>query len=445
MGKTCSGNGDCDSDFATETYECDCVAGYEGRDCQTNINECAPIPCKNSATCTDGLNSYTCRCNGRWKGTTCEDPWTCKCPHGTLGNCLQGADGSEDCSACGEGYYLKDQKCIEKGLCPQNEHDTALTGETNCQPNVCLCDNGDAQNPCEIHQDRYCVACDRGYHTKIADDKICAPNVCACAYGTARTGRACTEHNSNLCHSCDSTYHLDSLLACSANVCSCQNGITVSECLSHNQETCAKCDSGFKLEFSKCNPIENKRGDITYAITIRNPSLTNAEIESERERVTGFRHKVVSRVTKTVSLTKVKKTKVKKNDFTLSETTNGSEETVTLEAFDDKTKIQSVYFVIIDLLNQGLDSDIFTIKMFDEPGQAILNGATLIILACLSLFLFLLEQLIKVFACLGFVVLCVFFYKMCKKHSKITTNQYSALTTKDNLEDGLLQDMNLKF
>jgi hypothetical protein len=342
-----------------------------------------------------------------------------------LGNCLQGADGSEDCSACGEGYYLKDQKCIEKGVCPDYEHDTAQTGETNCEPNKCACDHGDPQNPCEIHQDPYCVACDRGFHLEIGEDKkICAQNECSCRNGTARTDKACTEHNSNLCHSCNPTYHLDSLLACSANVCSCQNGTIDSECLSHNQETCGKCDSGFKLEFSKCNPIENKRGDITYAITIRNSSLTNADIESTRERVTGFRHKVISRVTKPVKLTSVRN-----NDTTQSETMDASEETVALEAFDDPTKIQGVYFVVMGLLNQESHSDIITIKMLDESEEP--NTTIYAILACL----------------LFVIVVCACFYKMHKKQSKITTNKYSVLTTKDNLEEGqdLLQGIKLKF
>ena len=36
------------------------------------INECANSPCRNGATCTDAVNSYTCRCVAGYTGTHCE-------------------------------------------------------------------------------------------------------------------------------------------------------------------------------------------------------------------------------------------------------------------------------------------------------------------------------------------------------------------------------------
>lgn len=45
-----------------DDYECDCVPGYMGRDCEQEIDECSPVnPCING-NCTDLLNSYTCIC-----------------------------------------------------------------------------------------------------------------------------------------------------------------------------------------------------------------------------------------------------------------------------------------------------------------------------------------------------------------------------------------------
>ena len=32
-------------------YSCDCIPGYTGSDCETEINECQPDPCENGATC----------------------------------------------------------------------------------------------------------------------------------------------------------------------------------------------------------------------------------------------------------------------------------------------------------------------------------------------------------------------------------------------------------
>ena len=35
-------------------------------------NECASNPCKNQATCIDGLKKYTCRCADEYTGQTCD-------------------------------------------------------------------------------------------------------------------------------------------------------------------------------------------------------------------------------------------------------------------------------------------------------------------------------------------------------------------------------------
>ena len=33
-------------------YTCSCAPGYEGTNCQSEINECLPNPCQNQGTCT---------------------------------------------------------------------------------------------------------------------------------------------------------------------------------------------------------------------------------------------------------------------------------------------------------------------------------------------------------------------------------------------------------
>jgi hypothetical protein len=375
VGKTCSGHGTCDSDFVAETYKCNCVAGFEGTDCETDIDECANNPCKNSAQCIDGIAKYTCECKGRWKGATCEDPWTCSCPHGQLGNCLEGEDGSEDCSTCSDNYYLKDRKCWLKGVCPDNEHDASLSGETDCQPNVCTCSNGDAQEPCSIHQDEYCVACQKGFHLKIGADKICEQNICKCVNGTERSGKACLEHNALQCHSCDATYHLDSLLACSPNVCSCQNGTVASECLVHEKNVCSACDPTFALALDICELIENKRGDITYTIRIQNSSLSNEYIERKQEEFSGFKHKVVLR-----EFIDGKSPLLKAS---LNET---REESVELKAFDNATKTLGVYFTILNSVNQQtfdlpVDYNMnIVVDMASAAAQTVGFGAAIIII-----------------------------------------------------------------
>ena len=38
----------------------------------SDINECTSNPCLNGATCTDGINAFTCTCAPGYAGTTCE-------------------------------------------------------------------------------------------------------------------------------------------------------------------------------------------------------------------------------------------------------------------------------------------------------------------------------------------------------------------------------------
>ena len=39
----------------------------------SDINECAPEPCKNGGKCVDGDNSYICNCVLPYRGDTCEE------------------------------------------------------------------------------------------------------------------------------------------------------------------------------------------------------------------------------------------------------------------------------------------------------------------------------------------------------------------------------------
>ena len=37
-------------------YTCECADGYEGRDCEDDINECDSNPCQNGGSCTVSID-----------------------------------------------------------------------------------------------------------------------------------------------------------------------------------------------------------------------------------------------------------------------------------------------------------------------------------------------------------------------------------------------------
>ncbi|XP_019624877.1 PREDICTED: uncharacterized protein LOC109470382 isoform X2 [Branchiostoma belcheri] len=49
-----------------DDYMCNCTAGFEGRYCEINPNDCVPDPCPTNYTCIDQVNGYVCHCEPGW-------------------------------------------------------------------------------------------------------------------------------------------------------------------------------------------------------------------------------------------------------------------------------------------------------------------------------------------------------------------------------------------
>lgn len=48
---------------------CVCPEGFEGDECEINIDDCEDNDCENNSTCVDGINNYTCMCSPEYTGT----------------------------------------------------------------------------------------------------------------------------------------------------------------------------------------------------------------------------------------------------------------------------------------------------------------------------------------------------------------------------------------
>ncbi|XP_016036029.2 protein crumbs isoform X1 [Drosophila simulans] len=134
-------------------YECVCVPGIIGKNCEININECDSNPCSKHGNCNDGIGTYTCECEPGFEGTHCEinidecDRYN-PCQRGT---CYDQID-DYDCD-CDANYGGKNCSVLLKG-CDQNP---CLNGGA-CLPYLinevthlynCTCENGFQGDKCE--------------------------------------------------------------------------------------------------------------------------------------------------------------------------------------------------------------------------------------------------------------------------------------------------------
>ena len=72
LSNPCRNNGTCTDGI--NGFQCTCTGtGFDGIDCSDEINECEPSsPCHNVATCVDGVGNYTFLCPAEYEGRDCQ-------------------------------------------------------------------------------------------------------------------------------------------------------------------------------------------------------------------------------------------------------------------------------------------------------------------------------------------------------------------------------------
>ncbi|XP_064650303.1 protein crumbs-like [Lineus longissimus] len=260
----CKYNSTCQNVTTTHLgYECICLDGYVGVNCEIDINECSSSPCKNNGFCTDAVNSYRCNCSGTgYQGSQCTNDID-ECT--TLSPCVNGSCsntfGSYKCS-CTNGY-----------------------GGKNCDAEVNECLSNPCQNggQCHDYLAYYNCSCPVGYTGIHCEDNVndclgvqCSANreckdglnmfTCDCKAGytgTSNTTDPCVETDECLSSPCQNNATCKNLV--NAFECSCVAGFIgtfcetdIDECSGH---PCLNGKCHDKVNHYRCECYAGWTGD----------------------------------------------------------------------------------------------------------------------------------------------------------------------------------------
>ncbi|XP_026469731.1 protein jagged-1b [Ctenocephalides felis] len=181
---------------AANGYQCLCDAGWEGPNCETNIDDCVGNPCEHGGSCIDLVDGFRCECPSEWTGEHCEtdvdeclsspcaNAVSCSNTHGGFHcTCAPGWGGAlcarniDDCV----GQCLNGATCIDL---VDDYHCACASGYTgrDCSQDVDECQT----NPCrhggecvDLVGGFRCI-CPVGRSGTLCEDDIdrCAPNPC---------------------------------------------------------------------------------------------------------------------------------------------------------------------------------------------------------------------------------------------------------------------------
>ncbi|XP_053398283.1 neurogenic locus Notch protein-like [Mercenaria mercenaria] len=237
-------------------YTCNCVAGYEGKNCGTNIDECDSDPCQNGGTCTDEVNQYTCICVPGYNGDECENNIDeCNgnlCENGATCvdginlytcDCVPGYDGvycGNDIDECASHNCLNGATCIDE---INTYNCLCVTGYTDqyCQTDIDECASHACQNgaTCVDGIKTYICVCPSGY-----DGDFCNSNIDECTQDPCINGGTCIDEVNDYTCNCVTGY-ADKTCATNIDDCAanpCQNGAT---CLDAVDDYSCVCVAGY--------------------------------------------------------------------------------------------------------------------------------------------------------------------------------------------------------
>ncbi|KAK3565322.1 hypothetical protein QTP86_005497 [Hemibagrus guttatus] len=157
----CENNGKCIN--GKDHYICECLIGFTGVNCDVEINECEETPCQNGATCHDYVGQYICECVSGFEGISCEmDINECiSVPCLNNGSCIDLVNRYEcDCSGTGFAGSFCEEEILE---CSSEPCQHGATCHDGINQYTCQCWPGYEGNNCEMDVDE-CEAqpCENG-------------------------------------------------------------------------------------------------------------------------------------------------------------------------------------------------------------------------------------------------------------------------------------------
>ncbi|NXD01234.1 SNED1 protein, partial [Certhia familiaris] len=246
--RPCLNGGKCIEDCITgnPSYTCSCLAGFTGKRCHVDVDECLSHPCQNGATCLNGAGRFTCRCPPGFRGNNCEiaespcenrvcqNGGSCQVVNRTAVCLCQSGYTGLDCQT--EVNECESSPCLNGGHCIDLvDNYTCVCLEPfvgqRCETDSSSCEDRSCQNrqTCNyIRPGRYICTCSPGYYGN------------NCQYGGPHMPGACLSHPCQNAGNCLETER--------GYVCECQEGYTGQDCRDQLSEGCECRNGGSCLE-----------------------------------------------------------------------------------------------------------------------------------------------------------------------------------------------------